>query len=460
MSNQKILSGILVATALPLAICSCTQKVHKKPNIIFLLTDDQRWDALGVNGNKQIETPNIDNIARQGVVFNNAFVTTSICCTSRASILTGQYAKRHGVNDFFTPLTPQQMHESYPLMLKEKAGYTIGFIGKYGIGNPNTFPDSLFDFWACEPLHQPKYENVDEQGNYIHYTDLVGQRIERFLDTHANESPFCLSVSFKAPHVEDNDPRQFIPNPRYLSMFTDSVIPVPETAADSFWLKYPEAFRQNNIARERWQLRFATPEMYQESVKNYYRLMKGVDDVFGKLMQQLQERGIADNTVLIFMGDNGMFLGEHGMAGKWYAYNESVRVPLWIYDPRHKTMSRRSDDIALNIDIAPTIFEMAGVEIPASVQGKSLFPIVTGEAFEERTAFYYEHRLPNKQIPKSEAVISKQYKYIDYYELGYSEFFDLTTDSLETTNSINNPAYSGIIADLKAQLQQYNQTLQ
>jgi arylsulfatase A-like enzyme len=460
MNNLKFLSGIIAATALPLTFCSCTAKSEKKPNIIFLLTDDQRWDALGINGNKQINTPNIDNIASQGVVFNNAFVTTSICCTSRASILMGQYAKRHGINDFFTPLNPQQIHESYPLMLKEKAGYTIGFVGKYGIGNPNTFPDSLFDFWACEPLHQPKYENVDAQGNYIHYTDLVGQRIEHFLNTHDNESPFCLSVSFKAPHVEDNDPRQFIPNPRYNSLFADLVIPVPETAADSFWLKYPEEFRNNNIARERWHLRFATPEMYQQSVKNYYRLMKGVDDVVGKLMQQLHEMNIADNTILIFMGDNGFFLGEHGMAGKWYAYNESVRVPLWIYDPRYKSNHRRTNDIALNIDVAPTILEMAGLEVPASVQGKSLYPIVKGASPQWRTGFYYEHRLPNRQIPKSEAVITKQYKYIDYYELGYTEFYDLSVDSLETTNRINYPAYTAIIDDFKAQLQHYNNTLQ
>jgi arylsulfatase A-like enzyme len=148
------------------------------------------------------------------------------------------------------------------------------------------------------------------------------------------------------------------------------------------------------------------------------------------------------------------------MAGKWYAYNESVRVPLWIYDPRYKSNHRRTNDIALNIDVAPTILEMAGLEVPASVQGKSLYPIVKGASPQWRTGFYYEHRLPNRQIPKSEAVITKQYKYIDYYELGYTEFYDLSVDSLETTNRINYPAYTAIIDDFKAQLQHYNNTLQ
>lgn len=422
-----------------------TASLEDRPNIIFLLTDDQRWDALGVTGNQIIKTPHLDKLANDGILFNNAYVTTSICAVSRASILTGQYLSRHKINDFETGFSQKALATTYPLLLK-KEGYTIGFIGKYGVGNTATHPINEFDFWACTDKEQPDYENIDENGNYIHYTDVVANNISAFLDRTDNR-PFCLSVSFKAPHVQDGDLRQFIPNPRYAHHYEGIEIPVPKTADVNSWEAFPDFFRTDaNIARERWKLRFNTPEKYQESVKNYYRLISGVDEVVGEMIQRLKDQGLDKNTVIIFMGDNGMFLGEHGLAGKWYAYEESIRVPLLIYDPREKGVhAARVEDIALNIDIAPTIMGLANIKIPESMQGIDLLRHVRNEVA-TRPFFFYEHTFfGSPKLPKVQGVISTSLKYTKYIEHNYEELFDLDKDPYEEHNLVNDSDYEVIL---------------
>lgn len=442
-------------------LLSCSErKVTRadiRPNIIFILTDDQRWDALGAMGNTILKTPNLDTISKKGILFQNAYVTTSICCTSRASILTGQYATRHHINDFSTGFTGDALSETYPMLL-QKEGYKIGFIGKYGVGDATTHPKEQFDFWACTDQLQPDYEHVDEQGNYIHYTDVIANDIAAFLE-ETDERPFNLSVSFKAPHVQDGDPRQFIPNPRYNMLYEDVAIPLPKTADPKYWKVFPDFFRTDeNIARERWKLRFNTPEKYQQSVKNYYRLITGVDEVVGKLMQQLKKEGLDKNTVILFMGDNGMFLGEHGLAGKWYAYEESVRVPLIIYDPREGALSGKIvDDIALNIDIAPTVLGFAGIDIPRSMQGMDLVErLDNGDT--TRTSFFYEHSfMGSPGIPKVEALISRTIKYTRYTEHDYEELYDLIKDPQEEYNAADDPAYEAILKQQKIQFDSLRQ---
>lgn len=436
---------------------SCSSKGPSRPNIIFLLTDDHRWDALGAMGNQIIQTPNIDNLARQGLMFRNAYVTTAICCVSRASMLTGQYESRHGINDFKTSLTTEALQNTYPLVLK-RAGYQIGFIGKYGVGNPKDQPSEYFDFWDCSPTGQPFYEMTDEYGRYLHHTDKVGQDINRFLSTVDREKPFCLSVSFKAPHVQDNDPRQFIIHPRYKSYYADARIPVPETADPKYWNAFPDFFRTDeNIARERWKLRFATPEMYQESVKNYYRLITQVDDVVGDVIGKLEALDLDENTVIIFSGDNGFYLGEHGLAGKWYGHEESIRVPLVIYDPR-KTEQRGgkvSDEIALNIDIAPTILNLAGAEIPTGMQGVDLFSVANHAAGSVRSDFFYKHTfMGSPKIPKVEGVVSREWKYMRFTEHDYEELYDLKSDPLEKVNLATDPAFGDEISKLRGRYEE------
>ena len=450
---------------LPLALAPFTSSCdHKEtpPNIIFLLTDDQRFDAMGYIGNSYIRTPNIDRLAEHGIIFRNAYVTTSISCVSRASLLTGQYASRHGINDFNTDFSDVALMKTYPLMLKNQAGYKIGFIGKYGVGLEKQ-PAEMYDYWGCEKAIQPKYENYDSTGKMTHYTDIVNSRIEDFLSKYGGEAPFCLSVSFKAPHVEDSNPRQFIYNERYSEYYRDLDYPRPESGGDEFWKLFPEKFRFNNEARRRWQIRFETDSLFRESVRGYYRLIQGVDDVVGNLTRRLDELGIGENTIIIMMGDNGFFLGEHGLAGKWFPYEESVRVPLFIYNPLEKeeNKGRRIESIALNIDIAPTILEFAGLKKDPGMQGEPLQNTWKKDDPEWRNRFFYEHRFDHPGLPKSEAVIGPDYKYIHYYELPDSsrEFYDLRNDTGEIRNLINSSDYHSQIKEYELMLDSLRQTV-
>jgi arylsulfatase A-like enzyme len=462
LQPYQFMTRYVIVSCLLLLVCTgfyLNQKPAsaRQPNIIYLLTDDQRADALGAMGNPLIKTPNLDQLARQGALYKNAYVTTSICCVSRATMLSGQYMSRHGIRNFNTSFKPAALANTYPMLLK-KAGYRIGFIGKYGVGTPKDQPAELYDFWACSDKGQPDYEMKDASGNYLHHTDKVNNDIQDFLKTSTTDQPFCLSVSFKAPHVQDNDPRQFIPQPRYRSMYASDSIAESPKADPRYWNSFPDFFRtEENIARERWHLRFENNRMYQESVRKYYRLISGVDEVVGNLVKALQQKGLADNTVIIFMGDNGFYLGEYGLAGKWYGHEESIRVPLIVYDPRNlKLKGTRPEEIALNIDIAPTILYLAGVPVPPTMQGINLVKEATVSKKERanRPEFFYEHTfMGSPKIPQVEGIVQPPYKYMKYIEHNYEELFDLKKDPAEIKNVADNPAYQ---ARLTAMRQKYS----
>ncbi|TZF84894.1 sulfatase [Pedobacter sp. BS3] len=451
---HKTLAGILlicVSGAQALAV-SRENIRPAKPNIIFLLTDDHRWDALGAMGNRIIQTPNLDKLANAGILFKNAYVTTSICCVSRASILTGQYESRHKIDDFGTDFTKEAVEKTYPILLKN-AGYHIGFINKFGVGKKDQ-PKAYFDYWTCTTKSQPDYKMTDANGNFIHNTDKCGNDIREFLDKFGKKGPFCLSVSFKAPHEQDGNPPEYIIQSRYKDLYKNVTIPEPETADPKYWNNFPDFFRTGqNIARVRWKPLFSTPELYQQTVKNYYRLITGVDDVVGDMVKKLKTMGLDKNTIIIFMGDNGFFLGEHGLEGKWYAYEESIRVPLFIYDPRLPARSRgiQAEQMVLNIDVAPTILNMAGVKVPSVMQGENLLDIVAGKV-PERHYFFYEHTYQKSpKIPQSEGIVTKDFKYINYIEHGYEELYSIKKDPHETTNLANNPAYKTVLESLRKQ---------
>jgi arylsulfatase A-like enzyme len=460
-------AGVLILAGLSLCTTSCKQQPEQKPNIIFLLTDDHRYDALGVMGDPILQTPYLDKLAKDGFLFKNAYVTTSICCCSRASFLSGQYTSRHGINSFHHSFSPEAVQYTYPLLLKNKAGYSIGFIGKYGVGLD--YPDKYYDYWAVEDKHQPDYENYDINGNIIHHNDLVTQQILEFLDLYGNSNqPFCLSVSYKAPHVQDGDPRQFIIQQRFSELYADDTIPLPFTYDSAYYYKkFPRDFRHpvpsethiENEARRRWRKRFSDPENYQKSVKNHHRLLTGVDESAGQMIKTLQKMGIDDNTIIIFAGDNGFYLAEHGLAGKWYGHEESVRIPFFIYDPRAPKEKRgvSIDKMVLNIDVAPTILSLAGIEIPETMQGKDITPLFGNNHIPWRTEFFYEHTIHIPTIPKSIGVIHKDYTYLVYPELqsGFEEFYDMKKDPFQTNNLINDSDYHDIIEDFRRRTEEW-----
>lgn len=445
---QKTL--ILIALALVYISTAQAQRA-KRPNIIFLLTDDHRWDALGVMGNKIIQTPHLDALAKRGILFRNAHVTTAICMVSRASLLSGQYMSRHGINDFNTDFKPEALAQTYPALLK-KAGYKIGFIGKFGIGVKNQ-PDTLFDYWAARKEGQPQYELVNQSGHVIHHTDSVGKDITQFLSRFGGqESPFCLSVSFKAPHELDGNPPQYPVQKRFKPLYENVKMADPLTAAPQYWDSLPAFFRTDqNIGRDRWKPLLSTPELRQQTTRDYYRLITGVDEVVGNMVAQLKTLKIDQNTIIIFMGDNGFSLGEHGLEGKWFGYEESIRVPLIVSGgalPK-SLQNRPSDQLALNIDIAPTILSVAGIPAPPAIQGYDLLA-VEQKKLTPRKDFFYEHTyLGSPRLPKVEGVVTSDLKYMIYTEHGYEELYDNAKDPHETVNLAKRSSEKGRLEKLR-----------
>ena len=450
---MKQLIFLLCLASAPLALrppVVTPQKLAQgAPNIIFLLADDQRWDALGVAGNTIIQTPSLDRLARDGFYFKRSYVTTPICAISRASIFSGQYARRHGIVSFATPFSDSALAQTYPMLLR-KAGYRTGFIGKYGVGN--RMPVDKFDYWRGFD-GQGQYAARDAQGKPIHLTDLMGQQMEEFLQANPAGKPFCLSVSFKAPHAQDAANPEFPYADRFAGLYANQTLKQPTAAQDKYYRQFPDWFRHNdqNESRIRWSRRFATDSMFQQTTKSYNRLITGIDEVVGNLRRSLQERGLSDNTVIVYTSDNGFYEGEYGFADKWYGHELSIRVPLIVYDPRQPAWhGRTTDRYTLNIDLAPTMLTLAGLPVPERMQGRSLTALMNNARTPWRTEFFFEHliNIPAVFIPQSEGVLSKEKKYVHYFNVrepadSYEEVYNLNADPQELVNLAGKPRGEG-----------------
>ena len=439
LSRRDFLEMTAVAGAAKLT-SAAGLKDEQRPNILFMLADDHRWDVMGCRGNPIVHTPQMDRLAQDGVLFENHFCTTPICCASRASIMLSQYAGTNGIYDFATPLSPEQVQQTYWEQFKQ-AGYHIGFIGKFGVGDK--MPSDSFDYWKGFP----------GQGHYFpqgpggpHLTDIMRDQAKEFLETAPRQKPFCLSISFKAPHVQDEAPEQYLPAPETLSLYKDVTIPAPRGAGTEDIRRFPLAL-QHSESRHRWGVRFATPELYQASVKGYYRLVSGIDAAIGSIREALERQGLAENTIIVYSADHGIFNGEHGLAGKWYAHEESIRMPLIIYDPRMPAHLRgkRRQEMTLNIDLHPTVLEMAKLQPVGLVQGRSLARLLRGEQAEARKVFFIEHHFPYQRwIPSSEGIRTERWKYIRYTDSAapFEELYDLKQDRFETRNLAGQAEYA------------------
>jgi arylsulfatase A-like enzyme len=404
-----------------------------RPNIIFILTDDQRWDALGHAGNDIIQTPNMDILAEEGTYFPNAFVTTPICAASRASIITGLYERTHQFTFSTPPLAKKFVELSYFSQLK-KQGYHTGFIGKFGMSFENQMDTTIFDYY--DPyMAQFYYRLVGEAWNeHKHLTYLTGEKAINFIKRSPKDKPFCLSISFNAPHAEDQSPDQYIYPKDLEGLYSDITIPPPGLDEDNYFHAQPD-YVKDGLNKIRWYWRFDTPQKYQKMVKAYYRMITAIDKVLGQIRETLQETGLDDHTIIIFTSDNGYFLGERGLAGKWLMYENSIRIPLIIYDPRDKNPVDVNDQLVLNIDIAPTILDYANVPIPESMQGKSIIPSLKNQKIELRDHFFCEHLYDLKFIPKSEGIRTKEWKYFRYIDdPEHEELYHLVEDPLEMSN--------------------------
>ncbi len=423
----------------------------QKPNIIFILTDDQRWDALGFAGNTMICTPEMDRLAAEGTYFENAFVTTPICAASRASILTGLYERTHGYTFGQGDIKQPYMDQSYPVKLRQ-AGYHTGFFGKFGVNYPAF--SGLFD--AGEDYDRNGHFK-DRRGYFfktigkdtVHLSRYTSQQAVDFIQEAPADKPFMLSLSFSAPHAHDPAELQYFWSPEYDTMYQNLVVPDPMLKEESYFQTQPEYIRTGEN-RTRWSWRYNTPEKYQHSVKGYYRMISEVDTEIGKIRQALEEKGLAENTVIILMGDNGYFLGERQLAGKWLMYDNSLRVPLIVFDPREKG-GKREKAFALNIDVPATILDLAGIQAPKIWQGVSF----NSPQIAKRKEFLTEHLWQTPIIPPSEAIRTERWKYFRYInDPSHEELYDLLIDPMEINNLATDSSHQAVIKELRKNMEQ------
>ncbi len=431
--------------------CLMSAAETKPMNIIVLLADDWRFDTLGCAGNPIVRTPHLDRLAGEGIRFTQACVTTSICGVSRASLFTGQWMSRHGNQKFDAFKTPWA--ETYPGLLR-KHGYYVGHIGKWHNGK---FPTENFDFSRA---YHGKYFIKQPNGSLIHVTTKNENDALEFLKARPTDKPFCLTLAFSAPHAEDSNPLQFLPRPESMAWYQDVRIPVAPSATEEAFHKLPPFIANNkNEGRTRWRWRFDTPEKYQTMMKNYFRLCTEVDSACGKVIAELTRQGLLDNTLVIFTGDNGYFHGEHGLADKWYPFQESIRVPLIVRDPRLPTAKRGATDdhFALNVDLAPTILAATGLALPAKMQGRDFAPLyLATQKPAWRSEFFYEHAIVGSRdfIPASQALVRKDWKYFYWPDFNTEQLFHVAADPFEENDLIADPACTEILTTLRKRFHQ------
>jgi len=445
--------GILLAAALPL-------HAEQRPNILFFLVDDQRNDTLGCAGHPVLKTPHIDRLAAEGARFANAFVTTSICAASRASLLTGLHERTHGFTFGTPPINEADIRRSYPAVLRE-AGYRTGFIGKFGVTIAGMTPEELFDSYT--QVDRPPFFHPQPDGSLRHETDLAADHAAAFIAAQPEGKPFCLSVSFNAVHAEDGDlVNHYVWPPSADGLYEEGEIPQPKLGAEYFDSQ-PE-FLRTSMNRVRYHWRWDTPEKYDRNMRAYFRMISGVDAAIGRVLESLAAAGLDGNTIVVYASDNGYYMGERGFSGKWSHYEESLRVPMIVFDPRAEASLRGRvlEPMALNIDLPATFLAWAGVAVPEAYQGTSLLPLLQGgDTPEWRDAFFCEHRMNHPQIPKWEGIRGSQHVYARYYEQEppYEFLHDLQADPTQRNNYVDDPAYAEVLEAMRAETARRSETL-
>jgi arylsulfatase A-like enzyme len=473
-----------------------------RPNIIFLMTDDQRWDNMGCYGRPEFKTPNIDRLAEQGVIFDNAFNTVAICMPSRVTMMTGRFISSHRVG-FVAPndytLSRTDFGKGYPALLKQ-AGYRTGFIGKVGFtvsekaqrpwaGVPYDYKGNMgkvFDFFAGAETTEEKALEVwpeeDPELQEIYQKKIkgetrtlrTGKAILRFLDTQPKDQPFCLSVSF---YGVKHDSNSHVYMPHY-DLFKEVDFPVPENWVEGDNEDLPQVVKDNARGVYLHRDRSSTPALYQKLVRRFATQGYTVDQQVGLMMEKLKQMGQLDNTVIIYTSDNGRFQGSHGLFDKCILYEEAVKAPLIVYDGRapKSLRGRREEAMISSVDMAPTMVSLAGLKPPSVMQGhdfskvldqtqdmstwqdsvflENLFLVSMFKAKNKPNAEQInENEIEANKSYRSRGVRSKRWKYFIYYEHTppIEELYDMNNDPLEQNNLANNPEYVQILKKLRKQ---------
>jgi len=428
----------------------CVACPAEQPNILFFFADDQRNDTLGCAGHPIVKTPAIDRLAAGGVRFENAFVTTSICWVSRSSILTGLTARSFGSEHRPDTVKPEALGALYPDLLRQ-AGYRTGFFGKWHAKMPQGFvPEEHYD--EFEKIFRHPYHKKQADGSTRHTTELIGDRGVEFLKSQPHDQPFCLNLWFNAAHAEDGDKRPGVghfPWPKAVDgMYDDLDIPAPRLSDPAIFASHPDHLKAS-INRQRYFWRWDTPEKYQINMRAYFRMLSGIDGVVARVVETLEAEGLADNTIIVYAADNGYYMGDRGFAGKWSHYEQSLRVPLVVYDPRLPDAQRGRivSAMALNIDLPATFLDWAGVEVPESYQGQSLAGHVAGQPTQWwRNDFFCEH-VSLAPTLTWEGIRGERYVYARYFDQDpVSEFLhDLEADPDQLVNFIADKRYADIL---------------
>ena len=460
-----------------------------RPNIVFLLTDDQRDNTLGGMGHAWVQTPHLDGLLEQGVRFSNAYIAEPTCSPSRVSFFTGMHERVNGVG--FTSsyrINEEQWEETYPALLR-KAGYHTGFIGKFGV-EYYTFRGHAaekFDYWRAHDGWANFFPKENDRNCVIYHdsgediiTPVMGESMVRYLDEVPANRPFCLSVSFSVPHGSQivsmwDWKRPACENPKlkghpiYGMLYRDRDIRVPAATATDPYRFIPRALMDQEQGRKNVIYPYDyTVEACREHHIRYYQMITGMDHAVGELLQALRERGLARNTVIIFASDHGLLMGEYGMGGKGLLYDLTAKFPCFVYDPRLplEQRGRTVDDLVSSLDITSTILDYAGVEPPADMEGRSLVPLLNGMGHARRDHLFLENLYTGRDTPFSEGIRKGNWKYIRMFDgvEGYDEadlrfagrtpdfeqWFDLAADPAETNNLIKANADSPVLAELRA----------
>jgi N-acetylglucosamine-6-sulfatase len=427
-----------------------------RPNVLFILTDDMRWDCMSCAGHPFFKTPNLDRLAKEGVRFTNAFITTSLCSPSRASLLSGLYAHSHGILNNFTDFPvnlsswPRRLHDS---------GYETAYIGKWHMGEKEDQPRPGFDFWMSHSGQGNYFDNtfnINGARRVIngYYTTVVTDAVIEWLKK-PHTKPFACCFGHKAPH---GGPIQ--PEPKY------------EHALDNVEISKPANVDEYERGKPTW-LKESVPTWhgiggplygqkdYGRFVRAYLGCIASVEESMGRILKTLEETGQLDNTIIVFTSDNGFALGEHGRVDKRTMYEESIRVPLLVRYPRLVPAGKTVDQMVLNVDLAPSLLDLCGMPPLKKIHGHSWRPLLEGRTEGWRTSWHYSYNYESEfpYTPNVRGVRTDRWKYIHYphgdggADRYTAELYDLKNDPLERNNLINDPAMAGKVAEMKAELE-------
>jgi arylsulfatase A-like enzyme len=405
-----------------------------RPNILILLTDDQRWDAIGVNNPAlKIATPNIDRLAARGVNFSQAFVTTPICAVSRACILSGRYSRNARIHEFLIPFDQDIWRTSYPALLKG-AGYFLGQLGKYGVGATKEQRE-LFDLFDADLAQGKPFHSY--QGKMVHDSEWLTRRAQDFFDQVPTGRPFVLQVNYKAPHPSS------VPAPEDLGKLKGEEFPAMGSDTPAMRALLP-AHVLRGLGGGSYTGDFGTPERRNKWIGTYLEKIISVDRSVGAIMADLEQRGLAENTVVFFLSDHGTHFGEHGLSAKWSPYDPSLRIPLIVADLRRKqTVGTTNSALVLNLDMAPTVLDLARLPTEPGMDGRSLLPLLRGEKPADwRRHFFFEHQMSlatiPRPIPRNMGVRTESEKYLVWTDRspGIEEYYVLSDDPEEMKNHV------------------------